>query len=934
MEIKEHHIIACSVLAPELKSVIKKHGMECSTRFFEGGLHEEPGLLRTRLQEAIDEIDMEICRRVSIGYGICGHGTTGIHSRGLTLAIPRVHDCISLFLGSDRAYREEFKKYPGTFYLTEGWCSEKIEIGASTTGKSIRVQKKEILDALTEKYGRENAKEITDFFSSWQKNYQRAVYIDTGTESVKVSRDAAREMAEEFNWKYESLRGSTRLLDLMLTETETTDEILIVPPGMVTGFEAAAGRLTARDEHSPGGNNKRPVMGAFRDSRESDKKWKVRVGLGIDAGGTYTDAVLYDFKNNEIIESAKALTTRYDYTTGIREALTRLSGDSLAGVELVSLSTTLATNAIVEGKGEKVGLFIMTPYGIFKPEKITHEPRAVLTAQMDMDGREIAPVVPGEVKKGAKKMLKAGVKAFAVSGYAGVRNPEHEQKVKSLLAEMTGLPVTCGHELSDLLDYCTRANTAVYNAMIVHYIERLLADLEQVLEDFSIAAPVVVVKGDGTLMSSARAKERPVETILSGPAASAAGALHLTGLADAVVVDIGGTTTDCGIVEQGLVRIRETGSLVGSFRTHVRALDIRTSGLGGDSSIIRKKDEFSIGPNRVAPVACLGSGGQSLTRTLSYLEKRLDNFRYSTEPMQVLALERGYKEGEQSPGDREITGILSEYPHSVSELSEKVTVSLWSLSLQRMIKENIVQIYNLTPTDLLHASGRFTRWDEKVAGDMCRYVAEIAKVSPEELVDLLLEEITNRLSRELIKQQVSLYTGTETMDSCGTCTVFTDHMLNEEPENFDLTFTLKKPVIGIGAPVHFFLPGVGRKLNTEVIIPENAAVANAVGAITSRVVVKKEMRIVPTMEGAFTIEGLKLEQPFGSLDEAQEFLEGMISEIVIETARAAGTSETGIDFIFSDSIVDTAYGESIFLSRTVSAELTGMPDLVLPEKLQ
>ena len=144
------------------------------------------------------------------------------------------------------------------------------------------------------------------------------------------------------------------------------------------------------------------------------------------------------------------------------------------------------------------------------------------------------------------------------------------------------------------------------NARIIPRLTGLLLDLENVMESLGIRAPMVVVKGDGTLMSSKIAKQKPVETILSGPAASVAGARHITGITDALVVDMGGTTTDTAALENNQVSLNKEGSNVGGYRTHVQALEIRTTGLGGDSLIGFEKGQFIIGPKRVAPIAWLG----------------------------------------------------------------------------------------------------------------------------------------------------------------------------------------------------------------------------------------------------------------------------------------------------------------------------------------
>ena len=329
---------------------------------------------------------------------------------------------------------------------------------------------------------------------------------------------------------------------------------------------------------------------------------------GIDAGGTYTDTVIYDLDQRQTLCKRKALTTKWDFTIGIGEALAGLDQHLLQQVELVALSTTLATNAIVEGDGQRVGMILMPPYGNLGKEEIAYEPKALVHGQLEINGTEIEPVDESEIRNVVQHMVRENkVKAFAVSGYAGAINPEHELKVKEIIREETGLVVTCGHELSSILNFKTRAYTAMLNARIIPNLTALIRDLEKTIQKLGLVAPIVVVKGDGTLMSARLAKERPVETILSGPAASVAGARHLTGLDDAIVVDMGGTTTDTAILAGGSVKICETGSDVGGQRTHVKALDIRTAGLGGDSLITWKEGHFSIGPRRVAPIAWLGS---------------------------------------------------------------------------------------------------------------------------------------------------------------------------------------------------------------------------------------------------------------------------------------------------------------------------------------
>ena len=270
--------------------------------------------------------------------------------------------------------------------------------------------------------------------------------------------------------------------------------------------------------------------------------------LGIDTGGTYTDAVLYDEGLGRVVTAAKALTTRHDLAVGIHaaaEAVLTSSGVEPASIALVSLSTTLATNALVEGQGGRVGLVLRRLRRGGRVEgrnrrcasrRPLHPDRAAVT---DAAGRACGTLDLPALDR-AISGLEDSVAAFAVAGMFAVRNPEHEIAVRDRLRERTGRPVTCGHELSSRLDGPRRAMTCVLNARLVPTIQRLLDAADRTFSALGVSAPMVVVRGDGALVGAAVARVKPVETILSGPAASLVGASHLTGARDALVSDIGG----------------------------------------------------------------------------------------------------------------------------------------------------------------------------------------------------------------------------------------------------------------------------------------------------------------------------------------------------------------------------------------------------------
>ncbi len=187
-----------------------------------------------------------------------------------------------------------------------------------------------------------------------------------------------------------------------------------------------------------------------------------------------------------------------------------------------------------------------------------------------------------------------------------MRNPSHELRARELIRAQSPKPVTCAHELSSKLDAPRRALTAALNARLTPQIRHLIEALAGVLGELGIDAPLMIVKGDGSLMRAEVALGVPVETILSGPAASVVGAGFFTGLEDFVVSDMGGTTTDIAVVSGGRPVIRAEGALVGGWRTMVEAVDVRTSGLGGDSEVgFDRQMRLTVGPRKAMPLSLL-----------------------------------------------------------------------------------------------------------------------------------------------------------------------------------------------------------------------------------------------------------------------------------------------------------------------------------------
>ncbi|MCP4021855.1 MAG: DUF1638 domain-containing protein, partial [Desulfobacteraceae bacterium] len=312
---KTVYFIGCAVLGPDIFNIADKLNIKLKKKLLPGGLHNRPNELRKRLQEAIDKAGQDSsASRIIIGYGLCGKGTVGIRSPGIPLVFPKVQDCIALFMGSDQEYKKEFAKFPGTFYISGGWFQEKLKEDKSD---QIWVGEKSMgARQITDQYGEESGKRIIDFFTSWRKLYQRAAFIDTGIGKASLYEKHAKKMAREYDWQYQRIAGDLSLMTKLLTATRSDDQILVVPPSYVTVYSAQSFGLSAASP-AEAKDGKVPLDRILVLDKASHKGLSIKYGLGIDAGGTYTDAAVYDFKNKALSAKNKSLTTKWDFSIGI-----------------------------------------------------------------------------------------------------------------------------------------------------------------------------------------------------------------------------------------------------------------------------------------------------------------------------------------------------------------------------------------------------------------------------------------------------------------------------------------------------------------------------------------------------------------------------------------------------------------------------------------
>ncbi len=443
--------------------------------------------------------------------------------------------------------------------------------------------------------------------------------------------------------------------------------------------------------------------------------------LGIDTGGTYTDAVLWS-EQRGVIAKAKALTTRHDLSVGISGAVERIVAEASvlpADIRLVSMSTTLATNALVEGQGGRIAL-VMVGFSQADLEKadlgtaLGSDPVVFLPGGHDVYGR--AQPFDMAALTDALPSLRQEVTGFAVCAYFAVRNPEHEIAIRDLIRKETGLPVTCSHELSAKLNGPRRALTTVLNARLIAMIDRLVAATETFLDRRGIHAPLMVVRGDGALVSAAFARHRPIETILSGPAASLVGARHMTGLDNAIVSDIGGTTTDVAVLDKGRPRLDPNGATVGGFRTMVEAVAMRTFGLGGDSEVSLDDNSMAprikLGPRRLVPLSLLAANHGSIVVDHLVRQVKAANAGRLDGRFALLTGVPAQMASGLSKGEAELYERITTEPQPLDRLLNSVSQAA---TINRLVARGLVHLSGFTPSDACHVLGLQDNWNAEAA---------------------------------------------------------------------------------------------------------------------------------------------------------------------------------------------------------------------------
>ncbi len=654
--------------------------------------------------------------------------------------------------------------------------------------------------------------------------------------------------------------------------------------------------------------------------------------IGIDTGGTYTDAAIIDQVQHRILASAKSLTTKGDLSIGVgtamRDALALCRDDvDLASVKMVSVSTTLATNAVVEGHGSAVGVILIgfddamvEKTGIAKAFPGITIVR--LRGGHDHNGEQLEELDSSSLQAQLNHVAEH-VSAFAVASTFAVRNSAHENKVRELITAQTDKPTTLSSEISSALDAPRRALTAVLNARLISRITQLVGAVRKAMGELQIDCPLMIVKGDGSLANSDAVAARPIETVLSGPAASVIGAKWLSGLEDFIMSDMGGTTTDIGILENGRPRVAEQGAEVGGWRTMVRAIDVKTIGLGGDSEVhLGINGEISVGPQRAVPISLLG---QRYPEIVAMLEAQLADNEGGSLNGRFVLLPFGAK------GNAEVAGLSTreaELFEQIGERPQSYRKLAYSSGAQRAVaalrKKGLIQFSAFTPSDAAHVLNLQANWSKDaalLAGKLLSRFRDMKMPTDERLQEfckLIWHRTVSDTARVILQASFDKpIAGTPLLDAvCDGSSLSGLVKISLSPQ---------VPIVAVGGPVQVYYPEVGRRLGTEIVFTPHCDVANAVGAAAGLVAHRVEVSVEGDGNGVFRVMGGGVSEIVASGIAAVARASKAAEAGAMALAKANGAHNPKIETLIKRHYLPNASDDEGLLSAIVSAEAVGRP---------
>lgn len=659
------------------------------------------------------------------------------------------------------------------------------------------------------------------------------------------------------------------------------------------------------------------------------------IGIGIDTGGTYTDAVIYDLEKGMIVDANKALTTKRNLQAGIENVLEKLDKEKMKKCEMLALSTTLATNACVENKGgrakliligveEKTFLEVHKDYGIENPEDVY-----ILPCKIDSEINHSEQPDWNQFEDDLDDLVKSCDCISVVQLFSKAHSGSYEKKAAQYIKNKKDMPVILGCDLFYDLNAIKRGAGALLNARLIPVIYDFLEAVKKVFGKYKIKVPTVIVRSDGSLMTEKIAMERPVETLLCGPAASIKGAQKLSEEKNALVIDMGGTTTDIAIIKDGQPVRAENGIQIGNWKTFVKGLYVETFGLGGDTAVHYDYDgNIYLENYRVIPLCSLASNYPGVMKQLQEID---ESERCHTYPIyEFLCLQNEtLLDSNYSEKERLLCENLKEGPLTLENAAKSIGTDIYNLHTEKLEKNGILMRSGITPTDIMHIKGDFTTFHTEASYCGVRSIARYGKKTVEmvcnQIYDLVYEKLYTVLVKILLKQEYSY-------EFSGDWNEQMERLLHLSYENckkgeklpINISFHTPYVLVGVGAPTHIFIEKVASYLGTKAVIPNYFHVANAIGAIVGQVSVRVCVEIIPyyvnhALEGYQIVTG---KEQFYEEDYEKAVFVGeekgleIAKQLVIEQG-AQGEIKTRIENAKQESVLSTGtlyLGEKILVT--------------------
>lgn len=668
-----------------------------------------------------------------------------------------------------------------------------------------------------------------------------------------------------------------------------------------------------------------------------------RLHLGVDTGGTFTDAAVLDGVTHEVLATAKALTTKEDLAIGVNRAISAAVAELPDGlgsqnIALVSVSTTLATNAVVEGHGDRVAaVFIGFDDDMAERTGVARgfpdTPIIRVPGGHDHAGLERAPLDEAALRR-AFGVLHPSVQALAICSAFATRNPEHEHRARSIAEEVTSRPITVSSELSSNLDAPRRALTSVLNARLIGRAHALIGSVGQAMADLGLRVPLMLVKGDGSRALASTVATRPIETVLSGPAASMVGAAWLSGLNDFILSDIGGTTTDVGVMINGRLALRSEGAEVGGWRTMVRAGDLRTIGLGGDSDVAVKGRSIVIGPGRVIPLSLAATQRPEL---VPMLEADLADERTGGASHGRFVLVPSRLSERPADGQGQLIGpelaMLQRIGTQIRSFRSVIGSARDSRTLEGLRRIGLVQILAFTPTDAAHVLGRQDTFDRRAAILGARLLARFRGMSQPGDDDVLA--LAADVWTETVRASCRIVLdATFAAGPLGAGTTLDSPLIDSICRGETQTGLVRVhmiptvPIVAVGGPAPVFYDEVAHRLGTDVVYPPHWRVANAVGAATGVVSATVVVVVESIGDGEWGVHG-PIRERYGHPGEAVLRARSMATDEALRLVAARGAVHPLVSVMVKRIVLPgfDSEGDTGLLSAEVRAEASGSPSV-------